>query len=138
MARGGGFLSRIGRVLRNVVAPPRERERPAPPTPPPPPTPKEPRSAYRNVWREQRGKGDYKKNLAVFHSMVDPIEDDPNERLILWESFIRNINKGGGRFRRQSSANMFWRDSGIDPTEMDWRRWREAMGYTGKNRSRTA
>jgi hypothetical protein len=136
MARGGGFLSRIGRAIRNVVAP-RLPERP-PPTPQEPPEQGPGGRDFRRVWRDHRGKGSYQKNLAVFHRMVDPIEPDQGEQLELWESYVRYINKGEGRFRRQSSQNMFWQDSGIDPTSWDWRRWREAMGYTGKNRSRTA
>ncbi len=137
MARGGGFLSRSWRALRNVVAPSR-REPPPPRAPEPPPEQGPGGREFRRVWRDRRGKGSYQKNLSVFHRMVDQIESDPDEQLMLWESYVRYINKGEGRFRRQSPQNMFWQDSGIDPTSWDWRRWREAMGYTGKNRSRTA
>ena len=135
MARGGGFLSRIGRALRNVVAPrhPPPREPPRQPPPSPPPEARE----YRKIWRDDGGKGSYRKNLKIFHAVVDPVEPDPDGQLELWESYIKNIVKGQGRFRRQSTSNMFWRDSGIDPQDFDWKKWREAMGYTGKRRSRT-
>lgn len=138
MARGG-FLSRIRDAIRNVVAP-RPPER-APPGQPEPPREREPRGdPYRNIWRDQhvkRGKGNYRKNLNVFHRLVDPVESDPDEQLELWESYVRHIVKDEGGHRRNSTSNMFWRDSGIDPQDMDWARWREAMGYTGKRRSRT-
>lgn len=134
MARGGGFLSRIGRAIRNAVTPrpsPPPRERPEPREP-------EPGSReYKDIWRTSGGQGSYRKNLKVFHSAVDPIEDDPDERIALWESYVSNIVKGRGRRRRQDIDNMFWRDSGIDPKDFNWVRWREAMGYTGKRRSRT-
>jgi hypothetical protein len=131
MARGGGFLSRIGRALRNVVAPPRQ-----PPRPEPPPKPE--RGPYRDIWKDHRSKGSYRKNLEVFHNLIDPIESDPDEKLMLWESYVRHMVNGEGRFRRNSTSNMFWRDSGIDPSEMNWARWRDAMGFTGRRRSRTA
>lgn len=138
MARGGGFLSRIRSALRNVVAPrhppAQEPSPPSPPSPPPPPSNK----AYRKIWRDESGKGNYNKNLKLFHALIDPVESDPDGQLELWESYVRNIVKGQGRFRRNSTSNMFWRDSGIDPADMDWKRWREAMGYTGKRRSKTA
>ena|SRR5216683_6032424 len=136
MAWGGGFLSRIGRALQNVVAPrhpPPPREPPRQPPPSPPPEVRE----YRKIWRDKGGKGSYRKNLKVFHAVVDPVEPDPDGQLELWESYVKNIVKGQGRFRRQSTSNMFWRDSGIDPQDFDWKNWREAMGYTGKRRSRT-
>jgi hypothetical protein len=135
MARGG-FFRRFVNAVREVIAP-----RPAPERPEPtgPPREQGPRGdPYRREWREQHGKGNYRKNLDVFHRVIDPIESDPTERLELWESYIRHINKGEGRFRRQDTANMFWRDSGIDPQVFDWQRWRVAMGYTGRNRSKTA
>jgi hypothetical protein len=133
MARRG-FLSRVFDRIREVVAPrPPEREREQPPPQPP----KERPSEYRGIWRSHGGKGSYQKNLKVFHAMIDPIEDDPSERVMLWDSYVRNINKGEGRFRRQSTSNLFWRDSGIDPESFRWQEWREAMGYTGKRRSRT-
>jgi hypothetical protein len=140
MARGG-FFRRIGNAIRNVVAPRPPTREPEPP--PQPPREQGPRGGsggnpWRRVWRDQDGKGNYQKNLAVFHALIDPVEPDETGQLELWESYIRHINKGEGRFRRQSTSNMFWRDSGIDPADMDWRRWRVAMGYTGKNRSRTA
>jgi hypothetical protein len=132
MARGGGFLSRIGRAIRNVVAP-----RPAPTPPPEPPPPREPANReWRDVWRNEGGQGSYRKNLRVFHKVVDPIESDPDEQIALWESYVHNIVRKG-RQRRNSTSNMFWRDSGIDPADFDWKLWREAMGYTGKRRSRT-
>jgi hypothetical protein len=128
------IFGRATRALRKIFAP-SSRPRPPAPPPAPPPTHGDP---YRETWRDLRGKGNYKKNLAVFHALIDPVEQDPAEREELWESYVRHINKGEGRFRRQSTSNMFWRDSGIDPSDMDWRRWRIAMGYTGKNRSKTA
>lgn len=139
MARGGGFLSRIGRAIRNVVAP-----RPSPPREPPE-RPREPpererepgNREYRDIWRAERGQGNYKKHLKVFHSLIDPVESDPDEQLALWESYVSNIVRPRGRNRRQDINNMFWRDSGIDPQDFNWVRWREAMGYTGKRRSRT-
>lgn len=69
--------------------------------------------------------------------MVDPIEDDPQEQLELWRSYVRNIVAGEGQFRRNDNQNMFWRDSGIDPQSWRWQDWREAMGYVGNRRSRT-
>jgi hypothetical protein len=69
--------------------------------------------------------------------MVDPIEADPGERLELWQSYVENIVAPRGRERRQSPSNVFWRDSGIDPVDFNWQAWREAMGYTGRRRSRT-
>lgn len=137
MARRG-FLGRIGRAIRNIVAPPHPPSREPPPPPPEPP--EEPgRQDFRRTWREQGGRGSYRKNLRVFHKAIDPIEPDPEGQLELWESYVRNINRGEGRFRRNSTSNMFWRDSGIDPTSQafDWNLWREAMGFTGKRRSRT-
>jgi hypothetical protein len=135
MARGG-FLSRITRALKNVVAPrqpPPERPRPEPPRA------QGPRDTdYRKAWRSGGGKGNYKKHLTVFHRVVDPVEQDPDEQLELWDSYVRNIVSGRGRARRQSTDNLFWRDSGIDPSDMNWQAWREAMGYTGRRRSRTA
>jgi hypothetical protein len=136
MARGG-FIGRIGRALRNIIAPSPPPQRPAPP-PEPPGRP--PADTYRGVWRKTGGRGSYRKNLEVFHRMVDPIESDEAERVELWESFVRNINRNrrGDAYKRQSMFNPFWQESGIDPSTMDWRRWRLAMGYTGKKRSRTA
>jgi hypothetical protein len=136
MARGG-FLGRIARAIKKVVAPSPRR----PPAPPPgrePPRERGPRGGpFREVWRDNNGKGSYRKNLEVFHRVVDPIEKDPDEQLELWESFVKNIVNPRGRERRQSTDNMFWRDSGIDPRDFRWQEWREAMGYTGKRRSRT-
>jgi hypothetical protein len=134
MARRSIF-GRFTRAARKIFAP----SRPEPPRREPPrdqgPRGRDP---YRTIWRKEHGKGSYQKNLAVFHAVVDPVENDPDELLMLWDSYVRHINKAQGRYRRQDTANMFWRDSGIDPSDMDWRRWREAMGYTGKNRSKTA
>lgn len=136
MARGGLF-GRIGRALRNIVAPspPPARE---PPTEEQPPG-REPRGTYRGIWRSQRGKGSYKKNLDVFHRMVDPIETDEAERIELWNSYVRNINRNrrNDSYRRMSTFNPFWQDSGLSPDTMDWNKWRLAMGYTGKYRSRS-
>jgi hypothetical protein len=121
MARGGGFLSRIGRAIRNIVAPRREREQP--PEQPP---------DFRAVWRvEDPARGSYKKHLALFHALIDPVESDPDEQLALWESYVKYMVKGGGRYHRNSTQNMFWRDSGIDPRDFNWARWREAMNYKG-------
>lgn len=138
MARGG-FIGRIARAIRNVFAPPRHAPPPPPPRPPEPrpPEPGPSGSDYRRVWRENDGKGSYQKNLKLFHSVVDPIEPDPDEQLDLWESYVKHIVTPRGRERRQSTANMFWRDSGIDPGDFRWQQWREAMGYTGRRRSRT-
>ena len=135
MARGG-FLRRIGRAIRRVVAP-------SPPPSPPqrrapePPTEREPRGAYRDIWREQGGGRKYQQHLNLFHNAIDPIESDPQERLELWESYAKYMVHGEGRFRRNSAQNMFWRDSGIDPIDFNWASWREAMGFTGKRRSRS-
>jgi hypothetical protein len=130
----GGFLGRIGRAIRRIVAP-----SPIPRPPEEPPREREPRGAYRAIWREEGGKGSYQGNLSVFHNAIDSIEDDPAERLMLWRSYLKHINRGKGRFRRQDTANMFWRDSGIDPTSdaFNWAKWRQAMGYTGNRRSNT-
>jgi hypothetical protein len=140
MARDGIFR-RIGRAIRNVIAPS------PPPRPQPPEQPKpEPRGdPYRDVWKQKKRpkRASYQKNLKVFHAVVDPIESDPSEQLGLWQSFVDNIVEPKGRERRQSTSNMFWRDSGIDPNTsptsggFNWAAWREAMGYTGKHRSRT-
>lgn len=145
MARGGGLFGRIGRAIRNIVAPsppiPPRREPPPPPErgPQEPERGLEPRATYKAIWRAERGQGSYRKNLAVFHGIVDPIEDDPSERVDLWETYVRNINRNrrGDAYRRQSMFNPFWQESGIDPSSFDWKRWRVAMGFTGKNRSNT-
>lgn len=139
MARGG-FLGRIGRAIKNIIAPSPPPRREAPPPEPPREPPRRDRiSAEREIWREYRGGKNLNKHLALFHSLIDPIEDDPNERLEIWESYVRNMVKGEGQFRRNSSQNMFWRDSGLDPDPdvFNWARWREAMGFVGKRRSRT-
>lgn len=130
-----GFIGRIGRTIRNIVAPPPGRhERPPPEEPP---RERERRAdPYKEIWRDHNAKGSYRKNLKVFHSMIDPIEDDPDEREALWDSYVRNMVKPS-RFRRQDTANMWWRDSGLDPADFNWKAWREAMGFTGKRRSRT-
>lgn len=130
MARGGLF-GRIGRIFKRAPAPPPPRQ------PPERPPPKEPADEYRRIWRRERGTGNYRQHLKVFHSMIDPIESDPRERQELWESYITNIIRPRGRERRQSPSNMFWRDSGIDPIDFNWSSWRQAMGYTGSRRSRT-
>jgi hypothetical protein len=134
MARRG-FLGRIVDRVRSIVAPPRQREEP----PPPPPEPPEPTDSYRKIWREQRGQGSYRKNLEVFHNLVDEVEPDEGERKELWQSFVRDINRNrrSDPYRRQSTFNPFWQESGIAPDAMDWKKWRIAMGYTGERRSRT-
>jgi hypothetical protein len=139
MARRG-FLGRIVDRVRNIVAPSQPpREPPRQPPPPPEPPPRGPRDSYRGVWRKQHGSGSYRKNLEVFHGMIDDIEPDEAERIDLWNTYVRNVNRNrrGDPYRRQSMFNPFWQESGIDPSTMDWRRWRIAMGYTGKNRSKT-
>ena len=139
MARGG-FLGRIGRAIRNIVAPsppPREREREYLPPPPPGGGPPITTADYRRVWRHEHGKGSYRKNLDVFTRLMDDVRMPESEREELWESFIQNINRGQGRYRRNSTFNQFWQDTGIDPAAMDWAKWRIAMGYTGKRRSRS-
>lgn len=132
-----GFIGRIGRAIRNIIAPP--------PTPREQP-PEEPRERgrrgdpYREIWRDhhvKRKEGKYQDHLRVFHSVIDPIEENPDEREALWDSYIRNMVKAESTFRRQDTQNMWWRDSGIDPADFKWQRWREAMGFTGKRRSRT-
>jgi hypothetical protein len=128
-----GFLGRIRQAIRNIVAPPQPPRRKAPPPPPEEPTGKD----FRRAWRDLGGQGSYRKNLRVFHKTVDRVETDPEQQLELWETYITHINRGEDRHRRNSTSNMFWRDSGIDPTDWDWTDWREAMGYTGKRRSRT-
>lgn len=133
MARRG-FLGRIGHAIRRFVAPPA----PPPQREPPPEPPEEPtRGDFRAAWRDLGGRGSFRKNLRVFHNKVDPIEPDREQQLELWETYIKHVNRGEGRFRRNSSSNQFWRESGIDPVDWDWDVWREAMGYTGKRRSRT-
>jgi hypothetical protein len=143
MARFNPF-KRVVNAIRRVIAP----------SPPPERAPEPPRErprehpelytgpterTFRRVWRQETTrKADYNKNLEVFHSMVDPIESDPDEQLELWHSYIRNMVNGEGQFRRNSSQNMWWRDSGLDPDNFSWARWREAMGFTGKRRSRTS
>jgi hypothetical protein len=71
--------------------------------------------------------------------MVDPIESSEAERIQLWETYVRNINRNrrNDPYRRQSSFNPFWQESGISPDSFNWAQWRIAMGYTGKRRSRT-
>lgn len=139
MARGG-FLGRIGRAIRNIIAPP---PRPSPPREPPPQEPPEPPrrgDPYREIWRdEKRGRrGDYRKNRALFSKLMDDLhEEDEDEREMLWRSYVRNIVNTGGRYRRQDINNPFWRDVGVDPVDFDWAKWRIAMGYTGRRRSRT-
>jgi hypothetical protein len=138
MARRLGFIGRIGRAFKNIVAPSPPREPPRqPPRPPEPPEP--PRgNVYREIWREnKRGKGNYRKNLKVFHAAIDPIEKGEAERVELWESYVKHMVTPRGRYRRQDPQNMFWRDSGMDPDDWNWAAWRDAMGYTGKWRSRT-
>lgn len=142
MARGG-FLGRIGRALRNIVAPSPPPRREPPREEPPPreaPPPRRPADSYRGVWRKQHGKGSYRKNLDVFHRMVDEIEPDEAERIELWDSFVRNINRNrrGDAYKRQSMFNPFWQESGLDPSTMNWAAWRQAMGFTGRNRSKTS
>jgi hypothetical protein len=131
-------LGRLFKAVRNIVAPP-QREAPEERPPPRDPEPFEPRSRdpFRAAWNRQNGQGSYKRNLRVFHSIVDTVESDPSEQAELWQSYIKHINKGEGRFRRNSNQNMFWRDSGIDPRDFNWKAWRAAMGYEGKRRSRT-
>lgn len=146
MARRGflsGFIRGVERLadrIGNVFG--------APPPPPPPPRQlpreeeppaREPRGTYRGIWRSQRGKGSYKKNLEVFHKLVDPVEPDEAERVDLWETYVRNINRNRktDAYRRQSIFNPFWQESGIAPDSFDWKKWRIAMGYTGKRRSRS-
>lgn len=134
MARRG-FFGRIGQAIRNFVAPPAPRP---PEREPPPEIPEEPsRRDFKAAWRELGGQGSFRRNLSLFHNKVDPIEPDREQQLELWESYITHVNRGEGRFRRNSSSNQFWRESGIDPVDWDWSVWREAMGYTGKRRSRT-
>jgi hypothetical protein len=90
---------------------------------------KPPRS-YRSIWDDADPEnGSYEKHLAVFHSSVDRIESDPDERLNLWESYVRHMVAGEGWYRRNSSSNMFWRDLGMDPRDFGWDTWRVAMGY---------
>jgi hypothetical protein len=145
MARGG-FLGRIGRAfgrveraIERIIAPPRPAPPPAPPQPPGRGGPPIRRDPYREIWRDhKRGrKGSFERNYRVFSKLVDPVVEDDDEKRELWESFIRNIVNGEGDRRRNSTSNMFWRDSGIDPRDFDWALWRQAMGYTGRNRSRT-
>jgi len=133
MARGG-FLGRIGRVIGRIV----ESVRPAPPPreePPPqePPKPPPRRNPYRDKWRELKTsrRGNFDKNYRVFSRLVDPVVEDDDEKQEYWESYIRNIVNGEGNKRRNSTQNMFWRDTGIDPSDFNWAVWREAMGYTG-------
>jgi hypothetical protein len=135
-----GFVGRIGRALKKIVAPSPHPPRETPRQPPPRPEPPAPsRDTYKEIWREYKtGRaGSYRKNLKVFHSAIDPIEKDERERVELWESYVRHMVSPRGRYRRQDPQNMFWRDSGIDPDDWNWQAWREAMGYTGRRRSRT-
>jgi hypothetical protein len=125
------FFSRITRAVRNIFAP-----SPPPPRPARPPAPTGPsapvRRDFRAIWRSEHpkhSKANFEKHLRLFHSAIDPIEQDPNEQLDLWQSYVHNIVNDEGRFRRNSTQNMFWRDSGIDPADLDWSAWREAMGY---------
>lgn len=136
MARRG-FFGRISDAIRRTVAPPSRP--PEPTTRIPEPSPRERKSDYREIWRETRTKrgANLDKNLAAFHAAIDRIESDPGERLYLWRSYVRNIVNGEGQYRRNDSANLFWRDSGIDPRDFNWQKWREAMGFVGKRRSRT-
>ena len=139
MARFNPF-KRVTDAIKRIVAPsPPRRE---PPRREPPrreePTRHDRIGAEREIWRETvHRKANYRKNLEAFHAAVDPIEPDPQEQLILWRSYIRNIVNGEGQFRRNDTANLFWRDSGVDPGNFNWAAWREAMGFTGKRRSRT-
>lgn len=135
MARGG-FLGRVGRALRKILPPaPHPRHAPPPREPPPREPPPPSKNDFKQAWRDNRGGGNYKKNLALFHRLVDPIARDADEQLDLWESYIKHMTRG--RERRNSTSNMFWRDTGIDPSDWDWAAWRQAMEYTGKRRSRT-
>jgi hypothetical protein len=106
-----GFLSRIFR-------------RPAPVS----------RDEYREIWDRERAEGEYRKQLAVFRSAAEPLESDPDELLDLWRSYVQHIVNGEGRYRRNSSSNMFWRDLGLDPRDFDWAGWRVAMGYKARQR----
>ena len=130
MARGG-FLGRIGRAIRNVVAPsPRPSE---PPREQPPPSPPEPTTgSYRQAWRELHGKGSFRKHRALFHKHVDKYEEDPNVRRELWDSYVKHIASGESRARRNVANNPFWRESGIHPADFDWRAFRIALGYKRK------
>src|ERR1700756_1427772 len=99
MARFNPFR-RVVNAIRRVVAPspPPRREQEPPQRPPTPTGPS--RDPYRQQWRRNvtARRADYRKNLEVFHSMIDPIEDDEAERLELWESYIRNMVNGEGQF----------------------------------------
>lgn len=74
--------------------------------------------------------------------MIDGLGDPEMteaERIELWNSFVRNINRNrkDDPYSRKNTLNPFWQDAGISPDTMDWAKWRLAMGYTGKRRSRT-
>lgn len=132
MARGG-FFSRIRSLFRGEPRPappsgrharPQERER---------------RDFYRQVWHDEPGKsGSYSAHRRFFDHLMDELhETDPEERRMLWESYVHNVVRSGGTVRRNSVNNLFWRDVGLHPDDFDWAAWREAMGYTGERRSNT-
>lgn len=138
LGRFGRSLEKFGQRIQKALTPSPPPRQPEPRQPEPrQPEARPTRDPFRKEWNRQHGLGSYRRNLKAFHKAVDPIESDPDEQLELWESFVKHINKGEGRFRRNSSANMFWRDSGIDPRDFDWKTWRDAMGFIGKRRSRT-
>lgn len=63
-------------------------------------------------------------------------ETEPDERLELWESYVRNMVVGadtGGR-RDDPSRNPFWGEVGISPRRFDWGDWRHAMGYSKRGK----
>lgn len=128
MARRG-FFSRIGDALRNIVAPSPVREtREEEPREPPG------RRDYKRIWDDtpHRRQASFRKNLELFHHSIDRLEPDPEQQLELWEVYVKNIVAPNADFKRASTFNDFWQDSGLSPSSFNWTWWREAMGYKRK------
>jgi hypothetical protein len=53
---------------------------------------------------------------------------EPDERLELWDSYIRYMVKGRGFQLNSVSENPFWSEIGLDPRNFAWVDWRAARG----------
>ena len=144
MARGGGFLSRIGKALGNAIrdltdffggeAEPEPEPPPSPPTPPPPPPepPREPPlTPEQQIWRDiTRGTDRYDSDqmrewLDLYTNAVEPLNMTDDEFREFWGDFLKAFYLVSGE-RGSIKRDTFYRRIGVRKRDfgMDWQEWR--------------
>lgn len=90
------------------------------------------RSAFREVWDDEGGIGNFSRDLAFFQSL--PVQyETRQEEMQTWEYFVQYMTRESG-FMFNDPGNPFWSQIGLNPRDFNWSGWRAAV-WGGRHRT---